>query len=305
MPHPRRKSHTVRNALVAIVALIILVSVVFVANQMRGGNATIPTFSNVSSGIPNAGTSVTFAATWTDSANVSGYIFGSNNTGVFINDSWTAFPAGESSVSATVTKNLDDSIGNIVSWRFWCNNSKNGWNSIPLQNLSVESDKILFIVTFLNGTQIVTGNITIQLFDDMPVTSGNFRNLTETGALNGTLFSRVHPGFVIQGGDLTPKGINWTTIPDELPNRHSNIRGTVAMAKSSQANSATSQFFINLNDSNAANLDSNFSVFGQVISGMDIVDSISHVPFTPNTNLAQPDGQPVSDVTLVSATFIN
>jgi cyclophilin family peptidyl-prolyl cis-trans isomerase len=76
------------------------------------------------------------------------------------------------------------------------------------------------------------------------------------------------------------------------------------MAKTNSPNSANSQFFINLNDSNAAILDSNFSVFGQVINGMDNVDAISHVPFTPNTQ-PQPDGQPLSDVTVVSVGFVS
>ena len=83
---------------------------------------------------------------------------------------------------------------------------------------------------------------------------------------------------MIQGGDATSKGITVQNITDELPNKHSNVRGSVAMAKTSAANSATSQFFINLNDTNAASLDSNYSVFGNVIAGMDVVDAISHVP---------------------------
>ena len=108
---------------------------------------------------------------------------------------------------------------------------------------------------------------------------------------------------MIQGGDATPKGITVPTIPDELPTKHSNVRGTVAMAKTSQPNSATSQFFINLNDSNAgppASLDSNYSVFGMVISGMDVVDAISHVPIYPAN-----EGKPLTDVTLIVAQLIS
>jgi peptidylprolyl isomerase len=144
------------------------------------------------------------------------------------------------------------------------------------------------------------GNITIKLYDDMPITTGNFKHLVETGVYDGTIFHRVVPGFVIQGGDATSKGITVLPIQDELPNKHSNVRGSVAMAKTSQPNSATSQFFINLNDTNAASLDSNYSVFGTVISGMDVVDAISRVPISPPN-----DGKPLQDVTLISARFIN
>jgi cyclophilin family peptidyl-prolyl cis-trans isomerase len=151
-------------------------------------------------------------------------------------------------------------------------------------------------------TEYVTGNITIQLFDDMPITTANFRDIVKAHAYDGTLFHRIVPGFVIQGGDLTSKGINWPTIQDENIGLHSNLRSTVAMAKTSNPNSATSQFYINLNDSNAgppASLDSNYSVFGQVISGMDNVDAISQVQINTSTN------QPSQDVTLISARFVN
>jgi len=145
------------------------------------------------------------------------------------------------------------------------------------------------------------GNITIQLYNDMPITSRNFLNLTEHGIYDGTLFSRVAPGFVIQGGDATPKGIVVPPIPDELPNKHSNVQGSVAMAKTSQPNSATSQFFINLAN-NSASLDSNYVVFGQVIAGWDTVIKISQVPITPV--LSQNDGKPIQNITIVRAIVV-
>jgi peptidylprolyl isomerase len=142
------------------------------------------------------------------------------------------------------------------------------------------------------------GTIVIGLFDDMPITAGNFRNLTQLGYYNGTIFHRVVYGFVIQGGDLSGKGIVVPKILDELPNKHSNVRGSVAMAKMSTQmgiipNSATSQFFINLNNTNTF-LDPNFSVFGEVIAGMDVVDTIGQVP-------TDSYDKPVQDVTLVTA----
>jgi peptidylprolyl isomerase len=148
------------------------------------------------------------------------------------------------------------------------------------------------------------GNITIQLYDDMPITSGNFKNLTQRGVYDGTIFHRVAHNFVIQGGDASTKGINVSSIPDELPNKYSNVRGSVAMAKTSSPNSATSQFFIDLNDTNAATLDSNYSVFGKVIVGMDVVDAIGQVPINPTNPQYPNDGKPVQDVTLTKAELV-
>jgi peptidylprolyl isomerase len=154
-------------------------------------------------------------------------------------------------------------------------------------------DKVLLVTSM--------GSITIQLYDDMPITAGNFKKLTEHGVYDGTLFSRVSKGFVIQGGDATPKGILVPPIQDELPNKHSNVRGSVAMAKTNESNSATSQFFINLKD-NSARLDINYSVFGQVATGMNVVDAISQVAII--AQLSATDGEPVQNVTIIKALII-
>lgn len=140
------------------------------------------------------------------------------------------------------------------------------------------------------------GSITVELYDDMPITSGNFRNLTEHGTYDGTIFHRVVHNFVIQGGDPSAKGITVPTIPDELPNKHSNVRGSVAMAKTSQPNSATSEFYINLVDN--VRLDSNYSVFARVVAGMDVVDRIGSV-------LTDRNDKPLRDVTLIKAELIH
>ena len=129
------------------------------------------------------------------------------------------------------------------------------------------------------------GNITIALYDDMPITTANFVNLTELGIYDNTIFHRVVSNFVIQGGDPTGTGEgdpSISTIKDELPNKHSNVIGSVAMAKTSSAggsaipNSASSQFFINLVD-NSATLDSDYPVFGKVVAGMEAVAAIGTV----------------------------
>jgi peptidylprolyl isomerase len=140
------------------------------------------------------------------------------------------------------------------------------------------------------------GNITIELFDDMPVTSGNFRNLTEQGIYDGTIFHRVVHKFVIQGGDASAKGIRVQTIPDELPNKHSNVKGSVAMAKTSQPNSADSQFYINLVDN--LRLDGNYSVFGKVVDGMDVVDKVGNAPTDAND-------KPLQDATIIKVKSVH
>jgi cyclophilin family peptidyl-prolyl cis-trans isomerase len=130
----------------------------------------------------------------------------------------------------------------------------------------------------------------------MPITTGNFKDLVKRGIYDGTIFHRVVKDFVVQGGDASSKGITVPAIQDELPNKHSNIRGSVAMAKTSQPNSATSQFDINLNDTNSETLDSNYSVFGTVIAGMDVVDAIGQVATDSNN-------KPLQDVTITKAEF--
>lgn len=159
-------------------------------------------------------------------------------------------------------------------------------------NVPVASGGRVLIVTSM-------GNFTIELYDDMPITSGNFKNLVQQGAYDDTIFHRVVAGFVVQGGDVSGKGINVPSIQDELPNKHSNVRGTLSMAKSVDSNtgaiapnSATSQFFVNLVD-NSNNLDSDFSVFGHVISGMSVVDEIAKVEVI--------DEKPKIDVVLIKA----
>jgi peptidylprolyl isomerase len=147
--------------------------------------------------------------------------------------------------------------------------------------------KVLLVTTM--------GNITIELYDDMPITSENFKNLTRQGIYDGTIFHRVVHDFVIQGGDASVKGISVPTIPDELPNKHSNIRGSVGMAKTSDPNSATSQFYISLKDN--LRLDNNYSVFGKVIAGMDVVDAIGSTS-TDNND------KPLQDITVIRAQLI-
>jgi peptidylprolyl isomerase len=156
-----------------------------------------------------------------------------------------------------------------------------------------------------NGTQVLfitsMGNITIQLRDDKPITTANFVNLTEMGIYDNTIFHRVMAGFMIQGGDPTGTGYgspSIDTIPDEIGNVNTNVNynGTIAMANTGQPNSASSQFFINVADNQNlySSFDSSYTVFGQVISGMNVVMAISHVQVDSNN-------RPLENVTLVKA----
>ena len=141
------------------------------------------------------------------------------------------------------------------------------------------------------------GNITIELYDDMPITTGNFRNLVQKGVYDGTVFHRVIDGFMIQGGDPTGTGYGdptIPTIPDEFTDHNRNDRGTIAMANAGP-NTGSSQFFINLVDNNY--LDSKHPVFGKVIEGMDVVDKIAKVETDEND-------RPLQEVKLIKAELI-
>ena len=126
------------------------------------------------------------------------------------------------------------------------------------------------------------GDITIELYDDMPITTGNFKDLVSRDIYDGTIFHRVIDGFMIQGGDPTGTGMGDPSIPaiqDEFTDHNRNDRGTIAMANSG-ANTGSSQFFINLVNNNY--LDSKHPVFGRVVAGMDIVDAIGKVQTDAN-----------------------
>ena len=143
------------------------------------------------------------------------------------------------------------------------------------------------------------GDIVIKLYDDTPITLGNFRSLVESGTYDGVIFHRVIEGFMIQGGDPTGTGYgdpSISKIKDEFTHKpkSANNRGTISMANAGP-NTGSSQFFINLVNNNF--LDNKHPVFGEVIEGMDVVDAISNVPRS-NQN------RPLEDVTITKAELI-
>ena len=128
------------------------------------------------------------------------------------------------------------------------------------------------------------GPIDVELFDDAaPLTVNNFLNYAATGRFQNTIFHRAVRDFIAQSGAFTTDyGIRATDLPVKNEVNHTNIRGTIAMAKRpDNPDSATNQWFINLSDDNASNLDNQnegFTVFGKVISGMNIADAIASAP---------------------------
>ena len=124
------------------------------------------------------------------------------------------------------------------------------------------------------------GDIVIELYGDMPITTGNFKNLVEQGTYNNVIFHRVIDGFMIQGGDPTGTGVGDPKIPniqDEFTHAggNKNNRGTISMANAGP-NTGSSQFFINLVNNNF--LDTKHPAFGEVVEGMDdVVDKIAKV----------------------------
>lgn len=126
------------------------------------------------------------------------------------------------------------------------------------------------------------GNIEIELFNDKaPISVKNFEDYAKSGFYNGTVFHRVIPGFMIQGGglesNLVEKTIEKAPIKNESSNGLKNKRGTLAMARTNDPNSARSQFFINTVDNDFLNksaMNAGYAVFGQVTKGMDIVEKI-------------------------------
>jgi cyclophilin family peptidyl-prolyl cis-trans isomerase len=132
--------------------------------------------------------------------------------------------------------------------------------------------------------QTSLGSFLVELAtDDAPVTCKNFVDYAESGHFDGTVFHRVIPGFVIQGGGLTADMHQKKTrapIKNEATNGLKNRRGTLSMARTNDPNSATSQFFVNLKDNvslDAGRGSAGYAVFAHVTQGMDVVDKIAAV----------------------------
>lgn len=133
--------------------------------------------------------------------------------------------------------------------------------------------------------QTSQGTFTVELFEnEAPLSVANFLQYMREGFYEGTVFHRVIPGFMVQGGGMTADLAVKPTraaIRNEAGNGLPNMRGTLAMARTDEINSATSQFFVNLVDNgflNGDGIEDGYAVFGRVVEGMDVIDRIAFLP---------------------------
>jgi peptidyl-prolyl cis-trans isomerase A (cyclophilin A) len=158
----------------------------------------------------------------------------------------------------------------------------------PATNAKKGGKPVVVLVTSL-------GDITLELEPEKaPITVENFLAYVDAGFYDGTVFHRVIPNFMIQGGGMTPNLSQKPTraaIKNEAENGLTNVAGTIAMARTSARDSATAQFFINLKDNDFLNhgvRDFGYAVFGHVTHGMDVVKKIGAVPTGPNDVPVEP-----------------
>lgn len=155
------------------------------------------------------------------------------------------------------------------------------------------------------------GDFSVELFaDKSPLSAANFVQYVSSGFYDGTIFHRVIPGFMVQGGGMTPGMKEKDTkapLKNEADNGITNDRGTIAMARTSDPHSATCQFFINLVDNKGLNYRSKdasgwgYCAFGKVTEGMDVVDAIAAVA---TGNRLQHQNVPKDDVLIQSVSII-
>jgi len=153
------------------------------------------------------------------------------------------------------------------------------------------------------------GKIKLEIFDkEAPLSAENFRAYVRQGFYDGLIFHRVIPGFMIQGGGMAPgmkeKTPSRKSVPNEASQELKNKRGTIAMARLPDINSATCQFFINVNDNTSLDHRGNqpqefgYAVFGRVVEGMEVADKIVAVP---TTNHGMHQNVPTKDILIVKA----
>ena len=158
------------------------------------------------------------------------------------------------------------------------------------------------------------GNFVVELdADKAPKTTANFLNYVKSGFYNGTIFHRVIDGFMIHGGGFTPDLVQKPTNPpvaSEAQNGLKNQAYTIAMARTSDPDSATAQFFINVKDNQGLDypnaMGNGYTVFGKVISGTQTIDAIRQIPtMVANTpRMGRMGDVPTKTVTIESATIL-
>lgn len=224
-----------------------------------------------------------------------------NKTSPYYNLAWNNFTYAGRCVNRSeievIYNNTDnwtnDDARAVYINKWWPHNSTIAYQNAAYnsrRSRGLERDKVLLRTNM--------GDIIVELYEDMPITTGNFKKLVKQGVYDGTIFHRVIDGFMIQGGDPTGTGQgdpSIPTIPDEFTDHNRNYRGTIAMANAGP-NTGSSQFFINLVDNNY--LDSAHPVFGRVIEGMDVVDNIAKVETDEND-------RPLQEVIIIKAELVD
>lgn len=160
--------------------------------------------------------------------------------------------------------------------------------------------------------QTTLGDIVIQLdAANAPVSSENFVQYVKDGYYEGTIFHRIIPGFMAQGGGFNEafdQKATRTSIENEADNGLKNNRGTIAMARTSDPHSASSQFFINYSNNDFLNFSSKtsqgwgYAVFGEVVEGMDVIDAMAKIP--TGSGGPMPSDVPQTMITIEKATVL-
>ena len=184
-----------------------------------------------------------------------------------------------------------------------------------LKKLALAAGTVLFAANLMAATpakaphvllDTTNGQIEIELDPvKAPISTKNFLDYVNSGFYTNTIFHRVIPGFMAQGGGFTPQMQQKETkapIKNEHKNGLANVRGTLSMARTSVPDSATSQFFINVKDNDFLDQGDGYAVFGKVVKGMDVVDIIVNSPTTTKQGM---QNVPVDPVIIKSAKRID
>ncbi|NTZ96941.1 peptidylprolyl isomerase A [Pseudomonas koreensis] len=175
-----------------------------------------------------------------------------------------------------------------------------------LKKLALAAGTVLFAANLMAATpakaphvllDTTNGQIEIELDPvKAPISTKNFLDYVNSGFYTNTIFHRVIPGFMAQGGGFTPQLQQKETkapIKNEHKNGLANVRGTLSMARTSVPDSATSQFFINVKDNDFLDQGDGYAVFGKVVKGMDVVDIIVNSPTTTKQGMQNVPSDPV------------
>ncbi len=170
---------------------------------------------------------------------------------------------------------------------------------------ATETDLVRMTVSYTTKTgEEKQGDIYIRLFPDVaPITVANFKSLVASGFYDGTTFHRVYPGFMIQGGSGVTASIKGEFTSNGFKNNLEHVRGVVSMARADDPDSASSSFFIMLEDNTSLN--KNYASFGYVVSGMETVDAIAEIELAYNSGgVDSVATSPVYPVTIESVMFV-